>query len=129
MARSLGRDAGASLTRDDSACDAGASLTRNGSRTSTVCRSYAAGDVLLRHQRVQLRENLLVLGEPPGFVLAVNQPAVHLYVKDPTGSLNQLTVDAVPLLDRGCQTGSLRQVVSFPAVLDADSHSCAPDFL
>lgn len=80
----------------------------------------------LRHQGVQFGEDLVVLGEAPGLELAVNQFTVGLYVEYAARALDQLGLDAVLGLDRIRQTGGLREVVSFPAVLDADFHVLPP---
>ena len=69
-----------------------------------------------------------MLRESPGFVLAVNQFPIDLYVEDAPGPLNQFGLDAVLLLDRGRQTGGLRQVVSLHTVFDADLHSVCSEF-
>ena len=71
----------------------------------------------------------MVLRKPPGFVLAVNDPAVNPYIEDAAGALDQLALDAVFCLNCGRQTGGLRQVVSLHAILDADFHTFSPDFL
>jgi hypothetical protein len=82
----------------------------------------------LRHQRGQLVEDLIVFGEPAGLMLTVDQSAIHLYIEDPAAALDQFRLDAVLLLDRSRQTGSLGQVVSFDAVGDGDSHRGPPFF-
>jgi hypothetical protein len=83
----------------------------------------------LRDRFVQLRENLAVLGKTTGLVLAVNELAVGLYVEDPAAAPNQLDSNVMLPLDRGRQTGGCRLVISLAAVLDADFHAFAPDFL
>jgi hypothetical protein len=70
-----------------------------------------------------------MLGEAAGPMLAVNQLAVGLYVKDSTTAPDQFDLHAVLLLDRGRQTGGCRLVVSFATILDADFHEFPPDFV
>ena len=49
--------------------------------------------------------------------------AVQLDIENPAGAADELSRDAVLLLDLGCQTGSLRLVVSALAVGDLDLHA------
>jgi len=86
-------------------------------------------DRVLGCGRVQLREDLAVLGESPGSVSAVNELTVSLYVEDPAAAPDQFDLDVMVLLDRGRQTGGCRLVVSFSTVLDADFHAFPPNFL
>ena len=70
-----------------------------------------------------------MLGKSAGFVSAVNELTVSLYVEDPTAASDELDLDLVFLFDRGRQTGGCRLVVSFSTVLDADFHAFPPNFL
>jgi hypothetical protein len=56
-------------------------------------------------------------------VLAEDSLAVDDHVEDAVVTPNQLGLLAELLLDRGRQTGGLRQVVSAPAVVDGDLHA------
>jgi hypothetical protein len=59
-------------------------------------------------------------------MLAENEAAIDLHVKDSAGSRDQLRLDATGLLDGGRQTGGAGQVVSLRAVGDADFHRATP---
>ncbi len=64
----------------------------------------------------------MIFREAPGLVLAVDEPAVRLDVKDAAGTLDELGVEVVLALDGGRQTGGPGVVVSLHAVRDADLH-------
>ncbi|MGH7287521.1 MAG: hypothetical protein ACREI8_05820 [Myxococcota bacterium] len=70
----------------------------------------------------QRRQDLTHIRETPGFVLAEDALAVGADVEDAVITSQQLGRDAELLLDRGRQTGGLRQVVSAPAVVNGDLH-------
>ena len=68
----------------------------------------------------------MVLGEASSFVFAPDPYTVHMHVEDAARTADQLRVDLELLLDRLCQTGSLREVVSIYTVLDAHVHADDP---
>ena len=70
----------------------------------------------------ELREDLFWVGEAAGFRLRVDRASVDDYVEHAAAAANQLGLDADFLLDRGRQTGGLREVVSGAAVRDGDVH-------
>lgn len=55
-------------------------------------------------------------------MLAVNQLAINLYVKNAAPALDQLNLDVVPAFDGSRQTGGFGRVISLYAVFDADFH-------
>ena len=76
----------------------------------------------LTHLGRDLAQHLVVLREPPGLVLGVNQVAVDPNVENASPALDQLTNQIEFLLDRIRQTGGLREVVSLHAVFNRDLH-------
>ncbi len=67
-----------------------------------------------------------MLGESPVPVLGPNLLAVYIHIEHTTGALDEFRLDSACSLDCIRQTGGLRQVVSFTAVLNGDPHSCFP---
>ena len=67
-------------------------------------------------------QDLVQLGEAPGLVLRPDQVAIHHDVEHALVTLDQHGFYAAILANGGCQTGSLRQVVSNHAVGDRDVH-------
>lgn len=75
--------------------------------------------------RLQLADGVqyfLVLGEPAGFLLAVDQLAVDLDIEDAAAAFDQLAGDAELALDRIRQTGGLGLVVSLHAEFNRNAH-------
>jgi hypothetical protein len=60
-------------------------------------------------------------------VFREDELAVQLDIENPAGTADELSRDAVLLLDLGCQTGSPRLVVSTLAVGNSDLHARLPD--
>lgn len=75
---------------------------------------------------VQLLQNLFMCGKPERFVLAVNQFAVQLNIKNAALALDKIHVDLFCLPDRGRQTGGLGCVVSHDTIRDLHLHSFSP---
>jgi hypothetical protein len=71
---------------------------------------------------VELCEDLFGIGESSGFVLRVDERAVHGHVEDAVIALDELRFDAARLLDSGRQPGGLREVVSTDTVGNGDLH-------
>jgi hypothetical protein len=71
----------------------------------------------------ELCEDFVGIGESSGFVLRVDERAVHDHVEDTVIALDELGFDASRLLDSGRQPGGLREVVSTHTVGDGDLHS------
>lgn len=55
-------------------------------------------------------------------MLAVNQLAINLYVKNAAPAFDQLNLHVVLTFDGGRQTGGFGRVISLYAVFDADFH-------
>lgn len=72
--------------------------------------------------RVDLLEDLLVLGEPVRRLIGVDGGAVDGDFEDAAHAFFQARVDAVLVSDGRLQTGGLREVVSLAAVQDLDVH-------
>ncbi len=70
----------------------------------------------------ELCEDLVGIGESSGFVLRVDERAVHGHVEDAVIALDEFRFDASLLLDSGRQPGGLRKVVSTHTVGDGDLH-------
>ena len=64
-----------------------------------------------------------MLGEATFVVLGEDQITIDDDVKDPARAFDELGLDAEFVLDCVRQTGSRGQVVSHPAVFDADLHA------
>ncbi len=77
----------------------------------------------------ELREDLVLFREAPGFVLREDQLVVLVDVEDAAVSSDQLGFGSGRLLDPGRQTGGTGQVVSAAAVVDRDGHDVAPEWL
>ncbi len=77
---------------------------------------------MLLPNRVDLREDLLVLGEAIRRLVRVDGLAVDVDLEDAAHALDERGGDAVLALDGGLQTGGLGEVVSLAAVLDRDVH-------
>ncbi len=67
-------------------------------------------------------EHFVVLREATDVVLAPDQRAVNVHVKDSAGAFDHLRIDAEFILDRLRQTGGRGVIVSLHAILDADVH-------
>ncbi len=63
-----------------------------------------------------------MFGKPPDFVLVPDLRPVDAHVEHSAPTLDQLGVYAKLRLDRFRQTGGRWEIVSFPAVFDADVH-------
>jgi hypothetical protein len=63
-----------------------------------------------------------IVGELAGLMLAVNEVAVDLHIKDASSAFDQLGVDVEGFLELIRQTGGIRCVVSLHAILDRDVH-------
>ena len=77
----------------------------------------------------ELREDLVLFREAPGFVLREDQLVVLVDVEDAATSPDQLGFGSRLFLDPGRQTGGTGQVVSAAAVVDRNGHDVAPEWL
>jgi hypothetical protein len=75
-----------------------------------------------RLPRSQRLDDFVVMRKTSGGVLRKYQLAVHRYVENAAVAAGQLGVDANFVLDCGCQTGSLGQVVSTFAIGNRHAH-------
>ena len=76
----------------------------------------------LRLEPVDLGEDLLVFREAVRRLIVVHALPVDVDGEDATDAFVQISDDAVFVLDRGLQTGGLREIVSLAAVGDPDVH-------
>jgi hypothetical protein len=74
------------------------------------------------HLGRDLAEHFLGLRKTPRDVLAVDEPAVGLDVKNAAAAFDELSLDSELLVDGVRQTGGLGGVVSLHAVFDGDLH-------
>ena len=72
---------------------------------------------------VDLREDLLVGGEPVRCLVRVDDIVVDRDLEDAAVSFLEKRSDSVLVLDGGLQTGGLGEVVSLPAITDLNVHS------
>jgi hypothetical protein len=76
----------------------------------------------LRLQGSNRPNDFVILGKPSLRVFRKQQLAVHRDIENPAVSAGQFRLDPQFALERGRQTGGLREVVSTTAVLDRDLH-------
>ncbi len=69
-----------------------------------------------------LVENFLVFGKTKGCEFRENSLAVNAHLEGPSVSLVEACNQAEFFFDRGLQTCSLGQIVSFNTIFDADIH-------
>lgn len=66
---------------------------------------------------------LIIIGEPAGLMLGVDQLFVDMYIEDTTPATDQFHIDIIEdLSEFSFQTGSLWQVVSLDTILDRHFH-------
>ncbi len=87
-----------------------------------ACRSEDRRSRASARENGNLVQNLVVLGEPAGVVLGVDEFAVHRDVEDALAAFDEFGFDAPSLPDCRRQTGGVRKVVSNDAVSDRDLH-------
>ena len=102
-----------------------ASNQQNPKRRKTIPTAhYEPGSIDSRLSLAEQVQNLRILRKPAGGMFAENEVAAQRDVEYPAASADQLGFNTEFVLDRGRQTGSLGQVVSFLAVCDGDIHAC-----
>ena len=65
-------------------------------------------------------------GKPTLFMFAENKLVIAFHIEDPARSSNKLRFDSKNFLDCLRQTGSLRTVISWNTIGDANFHGMAP---
>ena len=76
---------------------------------------------LLRTERV---DDFVVIGKTPGGVFRKDDLAVDGDIENATVAARQFRIDPGLSLDRGCQTGSLGEIVSTSAICNRQPHLC-----